>query len=53
MKGIRKVGDRTFCKRCNVEMTTPKHPRLKGLVFCPVCGAEALRLVKMEKPNGR
>lgn len=53
MKGIRIVGDRTFCKRCNVEMKAPKHPRLKGLIFCPVCGAEALRLIKMEKPNGR
>lgn len=51
-KGIKIVGDRIYCKSCYVEMRAPKHPKLKGLVFCPVCGTEALRLIKMEKPHG-
>ena len=51
--GIKRVGDRIFCARCNLEMIAPKHARLTGQVFCPKCANEALVLKRRKKPDGQ
>ena len=51
--GIKRIGDKIFCARCNVEMKTPKHAKLRGQLICPKCSAEALSLTRLEKPGGK